>query len=76
MLDGEYNDVRAWDFCAVTKLVGAGEAYSARTEDEFARALGRAIDEKEKIALIHVHLAQDDFSPGLVRLTTNLRTRV
>ena len=76
MLDGPFNDVQAWAVSEFTRVIGAGKGYSVTTETEFFAALRAALDDRENLAIIHVHLAADDFSPALRRLTSNLRQRV
>lgn len=76
MLDGPFNDVHPWAVTEVTKLIGAGRGYSVTTEPEFTAALRAALADSGELAIIHVHLAADDFSPALVRLTEALGKRV
>ncbi len=76
MLDGPFNDVHPWAVTEVTKLIGAGQSYSVRTETEFVTAIRSALGDRSQLAIIHVHLSADDFSPALVRLTSSLGERV
>ena len=76
MLDGPFNDVHAWAVSEIPRVIRAGRGYSVRTEDEFVAAVRSALAERDELAIIHVHLASDDFSPALRRLTSNLRKRV
>ena len=76
MLDGPFNDVHPWAVTEVTKLIGAGQAYSVNTEADFVAAIRAALSDTDQLAIIHVHLAVDDFSPALVRLTGALGERV
>lgn len=76
MLDGPFNDVHPWAVTEITKLIGAGQAYSVRSEADFVGAIRAALSDITQLAIIHVHLAQDDFSPALVRLTSALGERV
>lgn len=76
MLDGAFNDVHPWSFTKIPELIGAGTGFLAETEDQFVEALESALADTSTLAIIHVRLAQDDFSPALGRLTTNLRKRV
>ncbi|MFT4582612.1 MAG: TPP-dependent 2-oxoacid decarboxylase [Gammaproteobacteria bacterium] len=76
MLDGPFNDVHAWDIGRVTQLIGSGQAYSVGSEEEFVAAVRSALADREQLAIIHVHLAADDFSPALRRLTSTLGKRV
>ncbi len=76
MLDGPFNDVHPWAMTEITKLIGAGQAYSVRTETDFVAAVRAALSDSSQLAIIHVHLSADDFSPALVRLTSSLGKRV
>jgi indolepyruvate decarboxylase len=76
MLDGPFNDVHPWAVCEFTRVIGAGKGYSVATEADFLAALKAALGDRENLAIIHVHLAADDFSPALRRLTSNLGKRV
>ena len=76
MLDGRFNDVQPWAFAEVPRIVGSGRGYEVATESAFEEALSSAIDDRERLAIIHVRLASDDISPALQRLTSHLRERV
>ncbi len=76
MLDGAFNDVHPWAFTAIPQLIGCGRGYDVKTESELVDALTAALADKTTLAIIHVRLAQDDFSPALERLTSTLRKRV
>lgn len=76
MLDGPFNDVHPWAVTEVTKLIGSGQGYSVHTEVDLVSAVRAALSDSGQLAIIHVHLAVDDFSPALVRLTSNLGERV
>jgi TPP-dependent 2-oxoacid decarboxylase len=76
MLDGPFNDVHAWDVGQLTQLIRSGQAYSVENEEEFVVAIRSALADREQLAIIHVHLAVDDFSPALRRLTSTLGKRV
>lgn len=76
MLDGEFNDVHGWNISALTDLIQSGRAFDVEDEAAFEQALETALSDRDHIALIHVRLAPDDFSPALKRLTGNLKQRV
>jgi len=76
MLDGPFNDVHPWKVSELPKVIGAGIGYSVATEGDFIAAVRAALNDTDNLAIIHVHLAQDDFSPALLRLTSNLGKRV
>ena len=60
----------------MTKLIGAGRGYIVGTELEFVQAIRAALAEDDDLAIIHVKLAANDFSPALLRLTGTLAKRV
>jgi TPP-dependent 2-oxoacid decarboxylase len=76
MLDGPFNDVHPWAVTEITKLIGAGRGYSVHTEADLVAAVREALGDTGQMAIIHIHLAADDFSPALVRLTEALGKRV
>ncbi len=76
MLDGPFNDVHPWAVTEITNLIGAGRGYSVDTESEFVAAIRAALGDAQQLAIIHVHLAADDISPALERLTSTLGKRV
>ncbi len=76
MLDGPFNDVHPWAVTEITKLIGAGCGYSVHSEADLVTAIRAALADNTQLAIIHVHLAIDDFSPALTRLTAALGKRV
>ena len=76
MLDGPFNDVVPWHYERLPELLGAGRGYDVRTEGELDAALEAARLERGGYSLLRVHLAPDDMSPALRRLTALLRERV
>jgi len=76
LLDGPFNDVHPWAVSEMTKLIGSGLGYTVHTEDEFIAAVRDALSRQDELVIIHVHLAPDDLSPALLRLTSNLGKRV
>jgi indolepyruvate decarboxylase len=56
--------------------LGAGRGYEIRTEADFDRALRAAVDDANRMSLLHVHLDVDDCSPTLERLADKLSKRV
>ncbi|MGE0860403.1 MAG: alpha-keto acid decarboxylase family protein [Gammaproteobacteria bacterium] len=76
MVDGKFNDVHGWAVSQVPDLIRSGQGYEVRTEQEFVAALGAALADASRLAVIHVRLAQHDISPALERLTRELRQRV
>jgi TPP-dependent 2-oxoacid decarboxylase len=76
ILDGPFNDIAEWTFENIGGLIGSVQGYAARTEDEFAQALQRAMNTTGQPSLINVHLETDDASPAMRRLAQHLGRRV
>jgi TPP-dependent 2-oxoacid decarboxylase len=76
ILDGPFNDIAEWTFENIGGLIGSVNGYGARTEDEFAHALQRAMNTTGQPSLINVHLETDDASPAMRRLAQHLGRRV
>ena len=76
MLDGPFNDVHPWVLTEFPKLIQAGQGYLVDTESQFIEAIRAALRATNELAILHVRLASDDFSPALRRLTANLGKRV
>jgi indolepyruvate decarboxylase len=74
--DHPFNDIRPWQYSKLPEIFGAGRGHDIRTEGDFDQALRTAVADPTQMHLLHVHLAQDDYSPTLVRLMTKLRARV
>ena len=76
MLDGRFNDVWAWNVSQVPGLINEGVGHLVATEESFVSALQESLAATDTLSVIHVKLANDDFSPALRRLTSNLGKRV
>ena len=74
--DWKYNDVHPWNYAQLPEVLGGGTGYEVRTEGDFDAALRNAWANCRAMSLIHVHLAQDDFSQPLERLAERLQARV
>ena len=75
LLDGGFNDIRNWDYTAVTQLFGGGNPFVVRTEDELQEAVKFALDSSD-LSVIEVQLDTLDTSPALKRMTDALSKRV
>ncbi len=73
--EGPFNDIHEWRYHLLPQVYGGGRGYEVRTEGELETALAAALVSDE-LSLLNVHLAQDDISPALARLTETLRKRV
>ena len=76
MTDGAFNDIPGWRYSRLPEVFGSGRGYEIRTEKELDRALQEARHNDRELALIEVHLDQDDHSPAFERLTAALGKRV
>ena len=76
MLDGRFNDIQPWNFSRIPEILGAGRGFDVRTEDELETALLEARRHVESFCILDVHLAPDDRSQALERLTSALAKRV
>lgn len=75
LLDGPFNDIRNWDYSAITKMLKGGESAMARTEGELEEAISIALKSSETY-LIDVVLEPEDISGVLKRLTDSLSERI
>ncbi len=73
--EGPFNDIHEWRYHLLPQVYGGGRGYEVRTEGELETALAAAL-RSDELSLLNVHLAQDDISPALARLTETLRKRV
>jgi indolepyruvate decarboxylase len=76
MVDGGFNDVHEWDYSRLPDVLQAGKGYCVRTEDELENALSDAKCARGKLCILDVHLAPDDRSIALKRLTAALGKNV
>lgn len=76
MVDGNFNDLQAWQYAEITKIIGAGKGYMVATEGELVLALENAKKDKSSLVIIDVHLDKKDFSFRSSQLTSHLKKRV
>jgi len=76
MLDGPFNDIHVWDYAALPAVLGSGLGFTVRSEDALDGALDAAAANTDTFTIIDVHLARNDISPALERLTAALREKV
>lgn len=74
--EGPFNDLQEWRFDKIPAVIGGGFGAEVRTEGELEAALATALAQRDAVSILNVHLAKDDVSPGLERLTSNLRKRM
>jgi len=76
MMEGGFNDLLAWQYHMIPKMLGAGKGFDVRTEDQLEEALRCAQDAKDTLCLLDVRLDPNDRSPALQRLADALAKRV
>jgi len=72
----EFNDIHPWQYSRLPEVLGGGAGYEVRSEGQFDLALRAAWNDRGGVSLLQVHLARDDHSPALHRLTERLKARV
>lgn len=75
MADGPFNDVPAWRYAEIVRVIGGGEGYTVSTEDELSRALAAARLNDASPTIIDVRLGKHDTSERLRILTRELKKR-
>lgn len=75
LLDGEFNDIRRWQYHKITELIGGGKGRMVSTEEELELAVKEALDAKE-LFVINVILGRKDISHGLRRMTEALSKKL
>ncbi|CAE7860220.1 unnamed protein product [Symbiodinium microadriaticum] len=63
LLDGEFNDLRNWNYHEITQLFGGGEGRSVVTEEELEEVVTEALDSKG-LFVINVNIGAKDISQG------------
>ena len=76
MLEGPFNNIHNWAYHRLPDVLGTGQGFEVRTEEELDQALRAAKANTESFSLLNVHLEPLDRSPALDRLTKKLAERV
>ncbi|MFQ5665396.1 MAG: alpha-keto acid decarboxylase family protein [Candidatus Binatia bacterium] len=74
--DGRFNDVQLWKYSCIPDVLGAGQGFDVRTEDQLDVALDAAREYTEGFSILDVHLDPKDRSPALQRLTASLKKQL
>lgn len=74
--DGPYNDLIAWNYHVLPRVLGSGRGFLVETEGQLEEALHEAERTTETFSLIDVRLDTHDRSPALHRLARNLAKRL
>ena len=72
----EYNEINPWKYHQLPSIMGGGNGYEVRTEDEFADAFEKALKDTKNLSLIQIHIGLKDGSKTLQRLADKLGKRV
>ena len=75
LLDGDFNNIRRWNYHKITDLINGGQHLLCETEDVLHAGVKTALDSKE-LFVINVTVARKDISEGLSRMTTALSKKI
>jgi TPP-dependent 2-oxoacid decarboxylase len=76
ILEGPFNDISNWRFDRLGEVFGPLTGYDVTTEEAFETALMSALNNQTMPSIINVHLAVDDCSSAMKRLSEHLKSRV
>lgn len=71
-IDGGFNDIRRWNYHLVTEMLGGGNDFLVKTEEDLDEAVQEALDSKV-LSVINIEVQRDDISDGLRRMTLGRR---
>jgi indolepyruvate decarboxylase len=74
ILDGEFNNIRNWDYSSITKLYNGGKSGKVETEEDLEKVTKEAL-ESEEVFIVDVALESMDVSNALKRVTEGLSKR-
>jgi indolepyruvate decarboxylase len=74
LLDGDFNNIRRWDYHKITEMIGGGKGALVKSEDDLENVLQLALDSKE-LFVINVLLEKHDVSQGLKRVALGISKR-
>lgn len=75
LVDGDFNNIRRWQYHKITDMIGGGKGRMVETEEELELAVKEALDAKE-LFVINVILGRKDISHGLRRMTEALSKKL
>jgi TPP-dependent 2-oxoacid decarboxylase len=67
LIEGEYNDILNWNYSKIPEVLGGGVGIKTTTEEEFDKALTKALSQRGTFYLIEVELGKTDYSPAMQR---------
>lgn len=75
LLDGDFNNIRRWEYHKIPEMLGGGKGAKVQTEEELEVAVKEALDSKS-LYVINVMIGRKDISQGLKRMTDHLSRRI
>lgn len=75
LVDGEFNNIRDWDYHKVTEMLRGGQGAKVETEEQLEAAVAAAL-KSTTLFVVNVSVDSKDVSPGLRRMVENLQKRV
>lgn len=73
--DGEFNDIQSWNYHLIPSVIGSGNGYLVRTEQELHNAIESSLSNSE-YSIINVMVDKMDATEALKRMTSYLKTKV
>lgn len=75
LLDGDFNNIRDWDYHKVTEMLRGGQGMKVETEKELEAAVSAAL-KSTTLFVVNVSVDSKDVSPVLRRMVEHLSKRV
>lgn len=75
LLDGDFNNIRDWDYHKVTEMLRGGQGVKVETEKELEAAVAAAL-KSSTLFVVNVSVDSKDVSPVLRRMVEHLSKRV
>ena len=75
LLDGDFNNIRNWDYHKVTEMLRGGQGVKVETEEQLEAAVSAAL-KSTTLFVVNVCVDSKDITPGLRRMVENLSKRV
>lgn len=74
--DGSYNDIYNWSYELWTQILGTGQGFEVKTEEDLEDVLISAKNNLNSFSIVNVHLDKYDKSKTLYRLTSHFKQKV
>src|SRR5215216_5039579 len=75
MLNGDFNNLQPWQYSNIPQVIGGGRGFHIETEDQFNKAISEALNFRNTLTILDVHLERNDRSSALDRFTKNIAKR-